>query len=126
MSYYTQVEFHFASKVPSFAVIEECARAHFDGQGYAVEAILDILRDGWDDGKAEFNRMHCADFEGLMRHVSSRFPEQHMAVRGSGEEWRDLWLREFVGGELVFGVGPFLDGDKPVFFRAYFGDAPSA
>lgn len=121
MSYYTQVEFHFATEAPSFTIVEECVRAQFDAESYGVDAIVDILREGWDEGKAEFNRMQCSDFEGLMSRISARFPEQQMAVRGIGEEWRDLWLREFVGGKVVFSAGPCLDGDQPVFFRAYFG-----
>ena len=125
MSYFTQVEFLFSDEAPPFEAVAECARAEFNADNYGVDDLVDILRDAWKDGKAEFNRMECSDVERLMCRVSERFPTSRMCVRGSGEEWRDFWLREFEAGKVVFSAGPLLDGKSPAFFRFYFGEKPN-
>jgi hypothetical protein len=126
MSYYTRVEFQFADEQPAFSAVEETARAHFDAERYGVDDIVTLLRRGWDDGVAEFNRMESSDIEVFMLRLSQRFPDCRMCVRGSGEEWRDYWLREFEGGKVTFRAGPFLEGKKPGFFRFFFGDEKKA
>jgi hypothetical protein len=124
MSYFTQVEFLFSDEAPPFEAVAECARAEFDADKYGIDDFLDVLRGAWEGGKAEFNRLECSDIEGLMRRISGKFPDRRMCVRGSGEEWRDFWIREFEAGKVVFGAGPFLDGKSPAFFRFYFGEEP--
>jgi hypothetical protein len=126
MSYYTRVEFQFADEPPPFDAVAETARAHFDPERYGVDDIVTLLRRAWDDGVSEFNRMESSDFEGFMVRLSQRYPDHHMCVRGSGEEWRDYWLREFEGGKVSFRAGPFLEGKKPWFFRFFFGDEKKA
>jgi hypothetical protein len=121
MSYFIRVEFLFEDEVPAFAAVTECVRAHFDAEQFAVEDIIAELRRGWDVGSGEFNRLESSDIETLMCRISARFPSAHICVRGRGEEWRDFWMREFSGGAVTFGAGPFLDGQKPPFFRHYFG-----
>ena len=125
MSYFTQVDFLFSEEAPPFEAVAECARAEFDADNYGVDDLVDILRGAWEDGKGEFNRMECSDLERLMCRISQRFPGNRMCVRGSGEEWRDFWLREFEAGKVVFSAGPFLDGKSPAFFRFYFGEKPN-
>ncbi len=122
MSYFTRVEFLFENVAPPFDVVADCVRAHFDSEQFAVEDIISELRRGWQEGTAGFNRMESSDLEGLMSRISAKFPDVRFCVRGSGEEWRDVWIREFVGGRVAFSGGPFLDGQKPPFFRHYFGD----
>lgn len=122
MSYSTRVEFHFEDDAPPFEIVEACVRSHFDAEQYAVDDIVVALRRGWDDGVVEFARMESSDIEGFMLGVSRRLPDCRMCVRGSGEEWRDYWLREFSGGKIAFTAGPFIEGKKPGFFRYYFGD----
>jgi hypothetical protein len=126
MSYYTRVEFHFANGPPEFDAVAEVARAHFDAERFGVDDIVALLRRGWANGVSEFNRMESSDLEGFMVRLSQRFPDYRMCVRGSGEEWRDYWLREFEGGKVTFRAGPFLDGKKPGFFRFFFGDEKNA
>jgi len=121
MSYFTRVEFLFEDEVPAFDAVAECARAHFDTEQFAVEDIIAELRRGWEEGSAEFNRIESSDIEGLMCRVSARFPTARICLRGSGEEWRDFWIRELSGGRVTFSSGPFLDGEKPAFFKHYFG-----
>ena len=122
MSYFTRVEFLFEGDAPDFDAVAECVRAHFDAEQFAVDAIILELRRGWTEGIAEFNRMESSDIEGLMSRISAGFPEMRFCVRGSGEESRDFWLREFERGSVTFSAGPFLGGQKPAFFKHYFGD----
>jgi len=37
-------------------------------------------------------------------------PDIDFAVKGAGEEMRDIWVREFIGGQVGFQVGPFNEG----------------
>jgi hypothetical protein len=122
MSYFTRVEFLFEDEVPDFETVAECVRAHFAAEQYGVDDIISELRRGWTEGTAEFNRMESSDIDGLMSRISASFPEIRFGVRGRGEEWRDFWLREYERGSTTFSIGPFLDGQKPAFFRHYFGD----
>jgi hypothetical protein len=121
MSYFTRVEFLFEDEAPAFDAVTECVRANFNADQFAVEDIITELRRGWDNGSAEFNRMESSDIEALMCRISARFPAARICIRGSGEEWRDFWMREFSGGAVTFSIGPFLDGEKPAFFKHYFG-----
>jgi hypothetical protein len=111
MSYYTNVEFQFSDEPPPFNEVEECARAHLESIGYAVDDILEDLQRGWEEGKAEFSDLVCEDIEGLLCRVSTKFPQLRIYSRGGGEEPRDFWLREFEGGKVVFSVGPFHEAE---------------
>jgi hypothetical protein len=43
----------------------------------------------------------------IFRVVSQALPTSSFAVKGIGEEPRDVWVREFASGSLVFEAGPF-------------------
>lgn len=45
----------------------------------------------------------------LLIRISSRWPDVAFGVQGRGEELRDVWVREYRGGEIVFEQGPFTD-----------------
>ena len=47
--------------------------------------------------------------EHLLCVVSRRWPDVAFGVQGRGEELRDVWVREFLAGEVVFGQGPFTE-----------------
>jgi hypothetical protein len=126
MSYYTRVEFLFEDEPPDFDGVAECARAHFPAEDYGVEDLIAGFREGWQEGSAEFNRIESSVIERFMCRISVRFPAAKFCVRGRGEDWRDFWLREFSGGEITFAAGPFLDGEKPAFFKFYFDEYPPA
>ena len=109
MSYTTRVMFEFSDEVPSDAVTA-AARAYLDRQNlYAVDDVLQDLLRGWDSGSTEFNGLVVKDIEGLMSEISSAFPAVRFYVRGMGEEYADVWLRQFEGGNIVHAIGPFED-----------------
>ena len=43
----------------------------------------------------------------LFGFLARALPETSFAIRGVGEEPRDIWVREFANGELQFEAGPF-------------------
>ena len=43
----------------------------------------------------------------LFEFIARQLPASSFTVRGVGEEPRDVWVREFSGGELQFEAGPF-------------------
>lgn len=38
--------------------------------------------------------------------LAARFPDVSFAIRGRGEDMRDIWIREFAGGRNTFTFGP--------------------
>jgi hypothetical protein len=111
VSYYTHVEFAFSDDPPLIDTFLAVAQKHLEAQNcYAVEDVLSDLRVAWEKGNTNFNGLLSQDFESLMLVVSAEFPSICFFVRGWGEEIRDIWVREFEAGKLLFSVGPF-DGD---------------
>jgi hypothetical protein len=111
MSYYTRVEFAFSDEPPAFDAVLPAARAHLEAQNlYAVDAVLGDLRTAWEKGSTDLNRLVSSDVEGLVKSISAAFPSIRFIVRGTGEEMRDLWLRECEAGEVVHSIGPFDEG----------------
>jgi hypothetical protein len=78
-----------------------------NGRVYATDDVLDVFEPGWNTGTTEFKGLIWYDIEGLMTTISAQYPEICFYVRGMGEEFHDVWLREFKGGKIVFTLGPF-------------------
>jgi hypothetical protein len=74
---------------------------------HAVDDVLQDFRRGWTEGQTDFSDLVCHDVEGLMKSVSARYPGVRFFVRGMGEEFSDVWLRQFEAGQIVFALGPF-------------------
>jgi hypothetical protein len=53
------------------------------------------------------NALYSHDFEGLMENLSAAFPSITFYVRGIGEEYGTVWLRQFRGGKTTARTGPF-------------------
>ena len=111
MSYYTEVEFTFSDEPPDFEAVLDRARSYLESRGdeYPVDFVLDQLRHALEEEKGDFKGLYSEDFEGLMEHVSARFPGLVFYVRGIGEEFTDVWLRLFRDGRIVYRAGPFED-----------------
>ena len=113
MSYYTRVTFEFSDEPPVLDEVSRVARSWLVAQNlYAVEDVLvDFLR-GWAKGHTDFKGLVSQDIEGLMAAVSTHYPRIRFYVRGMGEEFSDVWLRQFEGGMTVFKLGPFEQSDE--------------
>ncbi|HEV2294357.1 MAG TPA: hypothetical protein VGR35_10905 [Tepidisphaeraceae bacterium] len=111
MSYHTHVDFQFSDEPPIDSVLDR-ARIYLEARGiYAVDDLLEDLRAGFEEGNGLFNKFMSHDFEGLMEHVSAGFPGITFYVRGMGEEYGDVWLRQFADGKTTARTGPFEDDE---------------
>ena len=107
MSYYTHVDIQTSDEIDVEAVLG-LARTYLESQGfYSVEHVLEDLKTALSAGSNLFKGMVCDDFEGLLKSVSAAVPTVTFYVRGMGEEFADVWLRQFEGGEVRSAIGPF-------------------
>ena len=110
MSYHTHVDFQFSDELPPIESVLERARGHLEAQGiYAVDDLLEDLKVGFEEGGCLFNHFASHDFEALMEPLSAAFPGITFYVRGMGEEYGDVWLRQFADGKTTARTGPFSD-----------------
>jgi len=108
MSYYTHVTFEFSDEPPSAEDVSKVARSWLTAQNlYAVDDVIVLLLRGWTTGQTDFKGLVSQDIDGLMASISAQFPGIRFYVRGMGEEFRDVWLREYENGAIVFKLGPF-------------------
>jgi hypothetical protein len=108
LSYYTRATFAFSEEPPVVDDVAKVARSWLVAQNlYAVEDVLEDFRRGWMEGQTDFNGLVSQDIEGLMASVSAHYPGIRFYVRGMGEEFNDVWLRQFEDGKIVFRLGPF-------------------
>jgi hypothetical protein len=113
LSYLTRVTFDFSDEPPAIADVSTTARAWLVAQNlYAVEDVLEDFLRGWSEGRTEFSDLRSQDFDGLMVSVSAKYAGIRFYVRGMGEEFTDVWLRQFEGGKIVFGLGPFEQNEE--------------
>lgn len=49
----------------------------------------------------------CYTVQPLLAWVSKQRPDVAFGVQGRGEELRDVWVREFLSGQVAFQEGPF-------------------
>ena len=54
-----------------------------------------------------FNGLDAATVIGLFDEIARQFPTVRFYVRGIGEDFSNMWLREYFGGATVFAAGPF-------------------
>lgn len=54
-----------------------------------------------------FNKMYAGLILDLFYHISANFPNTRFIVRGTGEDYTDIWVRELLAGEVLFRSGPF-------------------
>jgi hypothetical protein len=107
MSYYTRVDIQVSDHIDAVDVLVH-ARAYLDAKGiYAVEDVLEDLNKALSEGSCLFKGMTCGDFEGLMQFVSDALRTVRFFVRGMGEEFPDVWLRQFEDGKSSSPIGPF-------------------
>jgi hypothetical protein len=112
VSYYTRITFDFSDVPPGAEEASTVVRSWLMAQNlYAVDDVLaDFLR-GWTDGYTEFSDLVSQDIEGLMQAVSVQYPTIRFYVRGMGENFNDVWLRQFQNGKIVFTLGPFAEAE---------------
>ncbi len=106
MSWWTSVDFDYLGDTPEFDI--EDARAEIELMVSANKYHAHVAGDICDlitKKKASFKIISYAAIE-LFSILAARFPDISFAVRGRGEDIRDIWLREYEGGKTTFALGP--------------------
>ena len=111
MSWWTFVDFAYVDSEESGSTAEfDVARMRTE-----FEAIVSAQRlhavvsqdicDLFAGGRADFKLNSYAVIE-LFSKLALSFPNISFAIRGRGEDIRDIWVREYAGGRNTFAFGP--------------------
>lgn len=61
-----------------------------------------------------FTGMSSEQLIALLANIAQEFPTMHFYVRGAGESFGDMWLREFHNGQIIFSAGPYHTGNQEI------------
>ena len=111
MSWYTWVDFDYIyseelGETPEFDL--EQARAEIELLVISNKYHRDVAKDICDlvtKKEASFKLISYAVIE-LLSGLAEKYPQISFAVRGRGEDIRDIWLREYAGGKNILALGP--------------------
>lgn len=116
MSYYTNVDLVWEDKENlatqnhefSFKLLQPIAEKWCDEMKCSREGLLTDLTSLLVRGSCYgFNKMYAGLILDLFYHISANFPNTRFIVRGTGEDYTDIWVRELLAGEVLFRSGPF-------------------
>src|SRR5262249_18464635 len=113
VSYYTRLEVTWddTGAVDETDII--AAADSFLARGGLHKDVLSDLKEALRGFSAPgFNRVPGPLIEMMMLHVSAAIPDVTFYVRAVGEEFNDVWMRQICAGKIVFGQGPFDEGDS--------------
>ena len=121
MSYYTQLQVNWndldrASGDISVEDVLSAAKGFVREHDWSEDLLVD-LRSACNLstlGPPGFNRALSYGIIDLMEHVSRELPDVTFFVKGSGEEFWDIWVREFRNGAPVAERGPFDELGAPI------------
>ncbi|USX15096.1 hypothetical protein NHH88_04660 [Oxalobacteraceae bacterium OTU3CAMAD1] len=106
MSYFNWVNLQYMGDVElDFKVLESALKSYLDENGIHQNALKD-LATLLEDHAATFT-LYTSMIEEMLLLASRSQPDAVFGVQGRGEELRDVWLREYGGGEITFSQGPF-------------------
>ena len=71
---------------------------------YAVMDIETVLDEPFSFA---FDGLDTEELIALFDEIARQFPDVRFYVRGVGESFNNMWLREYYDGETVFSAGPF-------------------
>lgn len=111
MSWYTWVDLDYVyseelGESPEFDL--EDSRAEIELLVTSNKYHRDVAKDIFDlvtKKEATFKLISYAVIE-LFSILAAKYPEVSFAVRGRGEDIRDIWLREYAGGKNILALGP--------------------
>jgi hypothetical protein len=114
MSYYTQLSLSwndadYARGTLTVDAIADAAKG-FLAEHHWSEDVIGDLRQSCEFvtlGPPGFNSAYADGVIQLIEHISKQFPEVVFYAKGAGEEFHDIWIREFKGGEVTVQRGPF-------------------
>lgn len=106
MSFATFLEVQYVDNQVEFETISEELKKILAEDGIHPD-VLENLRTAFAGGETMFN-LSASYLAYLVERIASLQPTVSFHARGRGEELRDVWVREFEGGEAVFSEGSFL------------------
>ena len=120
MSYYTEIRISFFGEefkrplwkrgpISADMLLAE-ARSWLDQsewRGSPVDDIMGRLTPGFESGSTSLLDLGSFDITRMFLAISKKYPTVTLRVWGHGESWKDVWTREFKGGEVTFEQGPF-------------------
>jgi hypothetical protein len=106
MSYYSWVNLQY----PDFAEINiseltEGLKAHLDQSRIHHDVVADVSTL-FSEKEAEF-KLYGNVIDDILVWISAQRPSIAFGVQGRGEELRDVWVREYLGGQVTYSEGPF-------------------
>ena len=108
MSYYTFASFQYLddSKI-DLSELHAGLLKLLDENGLHRD-VADGISELVDNGEASFTFYGgCATLEVIFSWLAMQRPNTSFGIRGTGEDLRDIWVREFSGGDVQFAQGPF-------------------
>jgi len=118
MSWWTSVDFSYYEPDDFYNPRElELARARMreaieslvESKGYHRDLAIglrELLACRPDQQNEKPFKMHSFAIIDLFTTLAEQFPEVPFAVRGRGEDMRDIWVRVYSGGKVTFDLGP--------------------
>ena len=114
MSYYTRLELtwddgDYAAGSLSDDDILRAARPLIEANGWGVDHVLADLAQSVSGGGLDrpgYNRISAFDLIAMVGSVSRAFPQVVFYARGIGEDYFDIWARQFRDGNVLFESGP--------------------
>ncbi len=111
MGYYTRLELQWNSDngQDTFALTDadSIIIQWLDEHGQSHDVLMD-----WHTLREEpfgycFNSLSKGQLIELLDTIAQAFPHIHFYARGMGEDYTDVWLREFENGVAIKAIGPF-------------------
>jgi len=106
MSFATFLEIQYVENSINIDAISEDVEKLLTDNGIHKDVVSD-LRAAFEGQETMFN-VSASFLAFLIERIAALQPSTSFHARGRGEELRDVWVREFEGGEVIFSQGSFL------------------
>jgi nucleoid-associated protein YejK len=108
MSHYTWVQFDVqGDEEISRDALMACARKRLEEANcYAVEEMMADLRKSFENNGAYF-AVYPEDIDLMVQAMARQFSQHVIGFRAVGEEFHNVWLRQYRGDEALVDIGPF-------------------
>ena len=106
MSYYTWVNLQYSEFAEiQISELTDALGKHLDASGIHRDVIKDMTQL-FTKQESSF-KLYGGMIDEILVWVSAQRPEVPFGVQGRGEELRDVWVREYKGGQIAYSQGPF-------------------
>ncbi len=108
MSYYSRVNLQYRDCVEiNVSELTEALKSHLDQRGIHHDVVKDVAL--LFSGKEALFKLYSSMIDDVLVWISEQRPGIAFGVQGRGEELRDVWVREYLGGQVTYSQGPFED-----------------